>query len=189
VEEVLAQDPANPRALWYGGMAALERGANDVARDRWQRLLALSPPQQVRQIIETSLAELAGGAGTTGAAPAAGGDASVRLAVRVSIAPGLASRVNPGAPLFLIARHPDRPGPPLAVVRRESQSLPSTVEITDADVMVPGQTLGDVAQMKLTARFSNGGNATASSGDVFGETVWSRERPGPLEITMDSIVP
>jgi cytochrome c-type biogenesis protein CcmH len=189
VEEVVAQDPANPRALWYGGMIALERGATDVARDRWQRLLALSPPEQVRQIIEVRLAELAGSAGTTAAAPADGGSPGLRLAVRISIAPGLASRIRPSAPLFLIARHPDRPGPPLAVVRRESQSLPATVEITDADVMVPGQTLGDVVQMKLTARVSNGGDATATSGDVFGEIVWSRGHPGPLEITMDRVVP
>lgn len=189
VEAVLAQDSANPRALWYGGMVALDRGANDVARDRWQRLLALSPPEQVRQIIEARLAELAGGAGATVAPPADADSPGLRLAVRISVAPGLASRVRPGAPLFLIARHPDRPGPPLAVVRRESQSLPSTVEISDADVMVPGQTLRDVAQMKLTARVSNGGDATATSGDVFGETVWSREHPGPLEITMDSVVP
>jgi cytochrome c-type biogenesis protein CcmH len=185
IEQVLAAQPDNPKALWYGGMAALTRGAQGIARDRWQRLLALSPPEAVRQIIEAELARL-GGDGSSESRPA---DSNMRLAVRVSVAPALAGRVKAGAPVFLIARDPDRAGPPVAVVRREAATLPSTLEITDADMMLPGQTLSELAQVRLTARVANGGEARAVSGDVFGEALWTRDSAAPLEITMDSVVP
>jgi cytochrome c-type biogenesis protein CcmH len=185
IEQVLTAQPDNPKALWYGGMVALTRGARDIARDRWNRLLALSPPERVRQIIEAELARL-GEESSSDSRPA---DSSMRLAVRISVAPALADRVKAGAPVFLIARDPDRAGPPVAVVRREAAILPSTVEITDADMMLPGQTLSDLAQVRLTARVANGGEARAASGDVFGETLWTRDSAAPLEITMDSVVP
>ncbi len=35
VEEVLAAHPGEPKALWYGGLVALELGRNDVVRERW----------------------------------------------------------------------------------------------------------------------------------------------------------
>ena len=189
IEQVLVAEPANPKALWYSGMAALGRGDKVAAKDRWERLLALSPPEQVRQIIEAQLAELSGQGWPEARPKPDTADAGMRLAVRISVAPGLVSRVKVGAPVFLIARDPDRPGPPVAVVRREAATLPSTLEITDADLMLPGQTLTDLAQIRLTARVANGGDARAMSGDVFGETLWTRGAVTPLEITMDSVVP
>lgn len=185
IEEVLAAEPENARALWYSGIAALGRGANDIVRDRWGRLLAQSPPDQVRQIIEGQLAQLevapanSSDAGTTG----------MRLEVQVRVAPGMADKVKPGAAVFLIARDPDRPGPPVAVVRGQAASLPSTMVLTDGDVMVPGQSLANLARVGLTARIANGGQASATSGDVFGEVTWARGAQTPLEITVDRIVP
>lgn len=185
IEEVLAAEPDNAKALWYSGIAALGRGANDVVKDRWGRLLALSPPDQVRQIIEGQLAQLE----TAGANPSAAATGAMRLEVRVRVAPEMADKVKPGAAVFLIARDPDRPGPPVAVVRGQAASLPSTMVLTDADVMVPGQSLANLAKVGITARIANGGEATATSGDVFGETVWARGVNTPLEINVDRIVP
>jgi hypothetical protein len=36
---------------------------------------------------------------------------------------------------------------------------------------------------------ANGGDAQARSGDIFGEALWRKDAMGPLEITIDSIVP
>lgn len=182
IEEVLAAQPDNPRALWYSGMAALGRGDARTVRERWQRLLALSPPAQIRQIIDAQLAQLPEAAPRV-AAP------GTTLTVRVRISPELAERVNTGAPMFLIARDPARPGPPVAVLRRDAASLPATLAITDADMMLPGQSLTGLTEIKLTARIANGGGTQARSGDLFGEAAWTPAAPQPLEILIDRTVP
>lgn len=187
VDEVLQREASNPRALWYGGMAALARGDGAMARDRWTKLLELGPPPQVRDVIEQQLAAIDGTPAEQGASVAAG---AVTIPLRVSIKPELASRVRPGAALFVIARAAGEGGPPIAVVRRDSASLPLDLEISDADSMVPGRTMARLGEVKVTARIANDGEALPATGDVFGEATWSAglgdgER---LPILMDQVV-
>ena len=189
LDDVLQRDPFNPKALWYGGMAALARGDAATARQRWGKLLELSPPPRVREILEQQLANMGAspGAGSTSAAAA-----GVRIPVRITLGPGMAARVRPGAVLFLIAREPGvAAGPPLAVVRREAPQLPLDLEISDADSMMPGRSLASHAAIQLTARLAGEGDARAASGDLFGEATWhSSAKSGvPLQITVDQIVP
>lgn len=189
VEDVLTRDPVNAKALWYGGMVALARNDVPAARLRWSRLLDLSPPPQVRQVIEQQLAALdngavAGAAGAVAAGPEAEG---ARIPVRVSVDPKLAARIRPGAVLFLFARASGGAGPPLAVARRDAAGLPLETSLSDADSMMPGRSLSGLAELRVTARVANDGEALAAPGDVFGEAVW-RGGTGPLEIVMDRVV-
>lgn len=208
VESVLRRDPINPKALWYAGMVALSRGDNAAARFRWGQLLKLDPPAQVRHVIEQQLKMLDSGqpgglaapataasanpapappAGATAARPAAG--ASSGLSIRVSLDGALKSRLPAGAPLFVFARDPDRPGPPVAVVKRSASELPATIELTDANMMVPGQTLSSLRQVKLTARISGGGGPIAAPGDLYGEWLWTADQASrPIEIVINQIV-
>jgi len=55
IEEVLVEEPENPKALFYGGMVAKAHDDTDLFRDRWQRLLAMSPPDAIRTMIEAQL--------------------------------------------------------------------------------------------------------------------------------------
>lgn len=185
VDEVLSRDPVNRKALWYGGMAALGRGDLQSAKSRWSKLLELSPPPQVRQILEQQLARI-------DATPAAAEPASaqaVRIPVRVDVRPELAGKVKPGAVLFLIARGAEAAGPPVAVIRREVAKLPLDLEISDADSMVPGRSLSGLAEVNLTARIANDGEALPAAGDVFGATVWNPAMGAVrLQILMDQIV-
>lgn len=188
VDEVLARDPVNAKALWYGGMAALSQGNADVARARWSRLLELSPPPQVREVIEQQLARLSGSGEGEQARMDPG--SATRIPVLVTVRPELAGRIRPGASLFLIARDPGGTGPPLAVVRRTAATLPMDLEISDADSMVPGRTMAALSEIKLTARMANGGDALAAAGDVFGEVLWNRSSASGarVELEMDQIV-
>ncbi len=188
VEEVLSVDPANAKALWYGGMAALGRGDTAAARERWSRLLALSPPPRVRQILEEQLARLGGGSAPP-AAPPSGGPGQ-KIPVHVSVKAELSRQIRPGAALFLIARAPGGAGPPLAVVRRDGVELPIDLEISDADSMVPGRSMGGLAQVQITARMANDGEALPAPGDVYGEVLWGPGAgPAPLTLVMDRVVP
>jgi cytochrome c-type biogenesis protein CcmH len=197
VEAVLAAAPGNPKALWYGGLVALARGDEAAAEQRWTALLALSPPPRIREIVEAELAVLrnggqppfaaaAGGAaaggpggpgaaGAGGASGAAGGGpptaAGAAVTVRVTAGDQAVASFRPGAPLFIFVRDAAG-GPPLAVVRRTAAELPLTVTISDADVMLPGRSLGGVSKAAVTARVANGGDPVAKAGDVYGEAEW-----------------
>ena len=70
-ERVLEMEPQNPKALLYSALAAMGRGETGAARDRFQRMLALNPREDIRVIIERQLSALdAAEAGQGGATPA-----------------------------------------------------------------------------------------------------------------------
>ena len=196
IEAVLKEEPRNPKGLWYGGLLSLARGQPAVARQRWSSLLELSPPERVRQIIETQLEEIdgtrGGGAGPARESPPAGpvvaGGSSI--SVTVSVSDGLRAEVSPSAPLFVFVRDTQSPGPPLAVIRRQAGELPVSLRISDADIMLPGKTLANVATATLVARIANGGNPIAKPGDIYGETQWKRSdvTGGAVAIVMDRVV-
>ena len=178
VEEVLAAEPDNPKALFYGGMVARERNDLDAFRQRWERLLDMSPPEDIRKLIVDQLVRLGSDVPSV-AASGEGGDATVPSArnqgagidVRVSVADELAENIETGATMFLVAREPNRPGPPVAAVRENAAALPMLIRITDADAMLPGRTLSALKQIQLVARIANGGDPIAQPGDIFGEIV------------------
>lgn len=185
IDEILARDPRNAKALWYGGIAALGRGDVEATRERWGRLLELSPPLQVRQVIEEQLASL-GDAAVAGSAPGPG------IPVHASIAPALEGKAGPQAVLFLIAREPGvEGGPPLAVVRREQPHFPLDLAIGEADAMLPGARLLDRPALLLTLRLSATGDVKPAPGDLYGEATWKAGEgtSKPLQLVIDRVVP
>jgi cytochrome c-type biogenesis protein CcmH len=175
IEAVLAQDPGNPKALWYGGMLALSRGDLVTVRSRWQALLDLDPPAEIQRIIAGQLAQLDTTQPVLQAAdnntPAAEG---ASIDIQVSVSTSLREQISPSAPLFIFVRDPGKPGPPLAVVRRLASELPLSLRISDADLMLPGGSgLAALKSAALVARVANGGNPVAQAGDLYGQASWS----------------
>ena len=170
----------------------MARNDVDVLQERWRLLLTLSPPPNVRQMIEEQLAAL-GSDVTPAAGPAASPADPLNgaISVRVSLADELQSKVNAGAMLFLVAREPGRPGPPVAVVRQSAENLPSLLTISDANAMLPGRTISGLERVQLIARIANSGEPTAQPGDISGEVVLetSAALAEPVSIRLDSIVP
>jgi len=145
-DRALIIDPNNPKALLYSAYAALSRGEVPSARERFQRLLTLNPPQQIRDIINKQLVALEGaGQGL----PAQG--VSARVAVHVTLAPSLASKVPTGASLFVAARDPKSPGPPFAV-KRLPASFPVDVELSAADAMLESRRITAGQQLERRPR-------------------------------------
>ncbi len=185
VETVLVREPANAKALWYGGMVALGRGDTTAATDRWTRLLDLSPPPAVRSIIEQQLVRMAQSAPDAVAPP----PAANAIVLQLSLAPELAGQVREGAVLFVFAREPGSQGPPLAVVRGSAADWPQVVSISDADSMIPGRSLQGLTEIAITARIANDGEALPSPGDPFGEVIWRPGAASPLQLLIDKNVP
>ncbi|MGE0113939.1 MAG: tetratricopeptide repeat protein [Steroidobacteraceae bacterium] len=176
IEEALKLQPNHPKALWYGGLVALQAQNLSLARDRFKALLALNPPQQVRALLERQVQDLTQQLGETGQSVAA---ASARkILVKVGLSAALKQQLKQPVSLFVLARNPQQPGAPLAVERHQSSELPLQVELTAADAMLPSRTLASAAEVVVVARLSASGMPTEQSGDYYGTAAYSFTRQG-----------
>lgn len=186
-ESALSLEPANPKALFYGGIVAIERGNRDLAADRWEALLALSPPPEIEGILRQRVAEWRSETAAVTQADATRPEAVV--AVNVSLAPGAAAAVAPDATVFIIARDPAQPSPPIAAARRRVSELPAQVSLSDADAMMPGRLLSAFNELEIVARVSLSGTPAARPGDWYGEHTVSQPGSTPIDIVIGKQVP
>jgi len=187
-ENALALSPNNPKALFYAGMAAVQRGDKELGADRLEALLATSPPPNVQDILRQQIAELRGTdpapvAEPVTEAPSAGLNISVSLGDS-ALAANLADTT-----VFIIVRDPQQPSPPIAAVRRRLSELPTVVAISDSDAMIPGRVPSGFARLEIIARVSLAGQPVAASGDWFGDAVIETADSTEVQITIDQQVP
>lgn len=185
-ENALALEAGNPKALFYGGMAAVERGNKELGADRWEALLATSPPPNVQEILRQQIAELRGTAVTPSEPPQ---QSATVVTVNVALGETAMAADLPDATVFVIARDPNQPSPPIAAVRRRLSELPAAVEIGDSDAMIPGRVPSGFTQLEILARVSLGGQPIAASGDWFGQRVINTDSANTVDITIDQQIP
>lgn len=200
-DAALAKAPNHPKALWFGSISALQAGDLRLGRDRLQLLLAQNPPEQLRGVLERQLQDLNQQLGEAGQGAPAAAEGAVAAAaqrsikVAVSIAPQIRSQLKDGVlPLFILARDPAAPGPPLAVQRHSSSDLPITVELSERDAMIAARTIATVPRVQVVARLSRSGTPQAQSGDYYGEAEYDFSKNGAagaatLNIIIDRAVP
>jgi cytochrome c-type biogenesis protein CcmH len=186
IEDVLNAEPNNQKALWYGGLVAMELGREDAACARWSALLATNPPEDISGVLQRQIGALGCGAGAASAAAVADGP---RIELRVSVAPELPmTAVGPQAALFVFARAPGG-GPPVAVIRQSVNTVPGSFTLSDANSMLPGRSLADFPELALVARLSASGQPIEQSGDLFAEATYRQGDQGPVELIIDQVVP
>ena len=197
----LAANPNEAKALWYTAVIAVRAGDSATAQASFQKLLEQNPPPEIRQIVVQQLAALGVqvpggtdgaptgmGGGMSGATPAAGAEGRT-LNISVSLDPALASKLKPGTPLFVSARQPGIPGPPLAAVRLSSDELPATVVLSDANSMVEGRNLSSVDDVEIVARVAFGGTAVPATGDLVGTATSAKGGSSQVSIVIDKVAP
>ncbi|MGH8293551.1 MAG: c-type cytochrome biogenesis protein CcmI [Gammaproteobacteria bacterium] len=188
-EKALQLDPRNPRALWYGGLGALQRGDNALAVNRWNALLAQDPPAEYRAIIEKAIAA-AGGAVAPAAESKDVAQFSGAIHVRITLDAHLRKQVSPDETLFVFAEPVgQRGGPPLAVRRFQVRDLPIEVTLSSADAVIAGHDLAGVARATIVARIASRGTATPQPGDLVGQAGWQSGRNGSVHILIDRVLP
>jgi len=207
LDTALAADGTNQKALWYSGVLAARAGDSETAKTLFTKLLEQNPPEQIRQILIAQLAELGapvpeaaapppgmgGMSGGMGGATAASGGAveatgrTIRIAV--SVDPALAGKLKPGTPLFVSAREPGIPGPPIAAVRVSADQLPTTVVLSDANSMIEGRTLSSVDEVQVVARVAFGGSAVPASGDLLGEATHGKGAAPDISVVINKVAP
>jgi cytochrome c-type biogenesis protein CcmH len=182
-ERALELDPASEKALFYSAFAALGRGESEIARERFNRMLARNPRADVRALIEQGLQRLDDVPPGTSPSAATG---SAKISVRVTLAPALTKLVPADAVLFVAARDPKSPGPPFAVKRLPAR-FPVEVELTAADAMLEARRIAAGQSLEVVARVALGGTPTASRGDPFGQVGYHVGKDGRLDIVIDRI--
>ncbi|MDX1500283.1 MAG: hypothetical protein R3176_10315 [Woeseiaceae bacterium] len=177
-EAALALDATNPTALFYGGIGALNRGKPALAADRWEALLAQDPPPEIRHVLEMRIAEWRGEpppAPPAAAAPvtaeATAGEGDAVIAATISVADAAAATLPPDTTVFVIARDPAQPSPPIAVRRMTLAGFPATVRLGDGDAMMAGRTLSGLDELELVARASRSGRPVEQAGDWVGSVI------------------
>jgi len=172
LEFAIAELPNDPRALWYGGLSAAERGQNAIAIDRFSLLLQGDLPVEFRMVVQEQLAKL-GAAPTLASEGGNAGEEGAGIVIEaiVELDPVLADLVPPNATLFVFAQDSKRPGPPIAAKRLSAETFPVKAVLTDADVMIKGNSLARAGELKIAARISASGNPISKPGDLYGEVI------------------
>jgi hypothetical protein len=125
-------------------------------------------------------------ANTPAAARKGAAAGNAEISGTVEIASKLARQAASGATLFIYAKQPNAPGPPLAVLRVRAEHWPVTFTLNDANAMVPGRNLSNADSVQIEARISKNGDALPQSGDLVGSVTSVNPRGGhPVKISID----
>ena len=185
VEEVLAANPDNPLALYFGGFVAAARGQTDVARTRWTRLLAFNPDEEFAATLRARIAELDANGGAQQASSVPVGP---EIKVTVTLGEGrTVSTLGPNAQLVIIARAPEG-GPPIAVIRQPPTAVPGEFSLSDANSMIAGRSLAAYQEITVIARLSRSGQPTAQPGDWEAQAVVRPNGGAAVALVIDQVV-
>ena len=193
-ENAVRIDPENASALFWGGIAAANRGDTDLAASRWSKLRTIEPPPnpEFAQLLDARIAAWRGELmSTPEAAPLAQaaapeGAASIRLIVALSDAARDALPAN--ASVYVIARDPAQPSPPIAVKRRTLAELPAELTLSDRDAMIPGRALSAYDEVEIVARASSTGQPMQQPGDWLATASVTTSNSEPLAMMIDERV-
>ena len=198
-ESALAMDPNNPQALFYGGIGAFNRNELPLAADRWERLLSLNPPAEIQGILRQRIAEWRGEpapeieapppAPAPQPAPVEEAPAGTVVSVDLLVSDTAISAIGRNAVVFIIARDPAAPVPPIAVARRQLAELPAVVHLGDRESMVPGRELSGFAEFEIVARVSLSGQPGQQSGDWFGSVIVKPAESATVNLVISEQVP
>ncbi|HYM44193.1 MAG TPA: hypothetical protein VET46_15655 [Steroidobacteraceae bacterium] len=195
IDRALAIAPDSGKALFYGAALAAHRGDLPLAKQRFEKLLAMDPPATLRPVLEQQIAaidrQLAGGAppaaGATAPPAAAAGGTAAAVRVKITLAEALRGAAG-NFPLFVFVRDPAQRGPPLAA-RRLASDFPQTVELTAKDSMIAGRGFAAGQQVEVVARIARSGNPVGASGDPFGMVSYKVGKDGLVALVIDHITP
>ncbi|MEM1080071.1 MAG: hypothetical protein AAGH65_00665 [Pseudomonadota bacterium] len=194
LNQALAIEPGNQKALFLLGIDAFQRGEYERALTRWRRLETLLPPGEALNQIQQQIAraEQAASQSAVGLDALHAGlniensqhrdlerdpessaqteAAGPSIAVSIDLSAERIAALTGNEVLFVFARALDGPPAPLAVQRLAVQTDPAAwpvrLVLTNADSMAPGLNLSTVDEVEIVARISASGNAIAQSGDL-----------------------
>lgn len=190
VDRVLAERPDHPSMLELLAMDAIRRRDFAEAEPILARAVRQSPPSERRTLLAETLAVVRQRL-PEDTAPSTSEEvvAGERGSIVVRVALDTAFEVDADVPVFVIARDPFQPRPPVAVRRLTVGVLPARIELTDADAMMAGRGVTDFEGLQVLARVSLGGTPSAQSGDLESAAVTTGLDAEAVTLSIDRRVP
>ncbi len=194
IESALALDPNNPQALFYGGINVANLGDTELAASRWERLMGLNPPPEIRSILEQNIATWRGEPAPPAEQPVAQPQPAevpedAIAVVNVSADDATIADLGLAASIFVIARDPAQPSPPIAVRRLAVADLPAAVSLGDSNSMVQGRMLSMFPEFEVVVRATKSGQPMAQSGDWFASALIRPAELSAIDLKIDQQVP
>lgn len=198
-DAALEVQPNHTRGLWYGSLAAAQDGKHDIALLRLQRLDRQPLDDPLASAVRNAVIALGGVPADVSASAEPEEsktttpdvqEAGTRIDLNIELSPELRDDVPEQFTLFVFAKHVSGPPMPLAAKRLETPAFPLSVTLTSQDAMMPGMSLDSADRWSISARISRAGDARASSGDLQGGLVLSRDAlDGRHTVIIDEQVP
>lgn len=190
VLRALQIDPKNLKALALAGTAAFGREDFGGAVRHWSQMLAEVPAgTEDARAIQANIDEAKALAAQKKPDAQKKSQGMAALTGTVSISPKLAGQVSPDDTVFIFARATDGPPMPLAAVRRKVRDLPYAFRLDDSMAMTPAAKLSGQAKVRVIARVSKSGTATAQRGDLQGASAAVASDARGVAVVIDSVVP
>lgn len=173
VEQALAADGANLKALLLAGTIAFDKKDYATAARHWDHAQKAGPSDSdlVKQARE-NLAEARQLAGLPPASSEAAASAVVApgtaISGRVELAPALAAKAGPEDTVFVFARPSEGSRMPLAILKKRVRDLPLAFTLDDSLAMSPQARLSQATRVVVGARVSKSGQAMPQPGDLEG---------------------
>jgi len=166
--------------LFYGGLTASALTRPNEAAERWQRLLDLSPPEEIRDTLSEKINEWLIDSNTNKLSE---NDAFV---IQVNIADTVLSHLEKFSDkaLYIIARDPLNPRPPIAVIRKNVMSL--TAMIDNSNTMIPGTKLGQYERIEFLSRISLSGDPLDISDNLFDSVIVNTSEIKNISLSIDT---
>lgn len=175
--------PDHIGALWYAGLAAAQQQDYASTRARFEQLLQLELPPELREVVQQRMGELAQLTGQPAPTPApqVATTSGVTLTLNISLAPELQKDLSSDQTLFVFAKAENGPPMPLAVQKLQGVKLPITVTLDDSMGMTPALKLSSAERWVVTARLTRSGGVQAQPGDLQGQITLGKAQATQLQ--------
>jgi len=187
LEEALILEPANIDALFYGGGAAASRENFSLAADRWEVLLELNSLFEIHEFLERKISEWRA-LSTQSALKNDNKDYPI-ISLNIKLSEKALSVLPADTTVYIIARDPANPSPPVAVIRRQVINFPLTISLGDADSMISNRKLSDFSKIEVVARASLSGEPTPRSGDWSSSLTVNTKSEDTFNLTINETIP
>ncbi len=174
VQRALRIDPDHPKALALAGGTAYEQGRFADAERLWKQALVKAPAGgSFAQGLGDSIASARAAQGLATPVQAAAvstATATAGVGGRVELGAQALAELRAGDTLFIVARAPQGPRLPLAVLRLPAISGPVDFALDDRHAMSPDHKLSLQREVVVEARISRSGQAMPQPGDWSGRS-------------------
>ena len=173
-------DPNNTKSLFYGGLTASALTRTSEAAEKWQRLLVLSPPEEIQDILNQKVNEWLSEANVNKLSE------NNSFVVEVNIDDKVISHLEEFTDkvLYIIARDPLKPKPPIAVIRKNVMSVIAVID--NSNTMIPGTNLGQYERIEFVSRISLSGDPLDTSGNLFDSVIVNTLEKKNISLSIDT---